>query len=111
MREVVAHLVLFERCFHQWIAMFAEGEELAAFSAAVPARVEALFARCPSVTDLLEELATCRAETVAMLRSLSEPFAGRPEYVRMGQIMIGEDVHTRFHHGQLRRTIAAVRRT
>ncbi len=108
-REVLAHLVLFERCFHQWIAMFVEGEELAAFSAAVPARVEALFARCPSLTDLLEELKSSRAETVAMLRSLSEPFVGRPEYVRMGQIMIGEEVHTRFHHDQLRRTMVAVR--
>jgi len=107
-REILAHLVLFERCFHQWISMFVEGEELGAFAAAVTARVEALLGRCPSMTDLLAELARCRAETVAMLRGLSDPFVGRPEYVRMGQIMIGEHVHTTFHHDQLRRTIAAV---
>jgi uncharacterized protein YndB with AHSA1/START domain len=108
-REVLAHLVLFERCFHQWIAMFVEGEELATFAAAVAARVKALLVRFPSIAELLAELRACRAETVTMLRSLSEMFVGRPEYVRMGQIMIGEDVHTRFHHGQLRRTIAAIR--
>jgi uncharacterized protein YndB with AHSA1/START domain len=108
-REILAHLVLFERCFHQWISMFVEGEELGAFSAAVPARVEALLDRCPTMTALTAELDACRAETVALLRGLSEPFVGRPEYVRMGQIMIGEHVHTTFHHDQLRRTIAAVR--
>jgi len=107
-REILAHLILFERCFQQWSSMYAEGEELGAFAATVPARVEALRARCPSMLELSAELAVARAETVALLRGLSEPFVGHPEYVRMGQIMIEEAVHTTFHHDQLRRTIAAV---
>jgi len=59
--------------------------------------------------DLVAELASCRVETVAMLRGLSEPLVGCPEYTRLGQIMIGEHVHTSFYHDQLRRTIVAVR--
>ncbi|MFC2105057.1 SRPBCC domain-containing protein [Candidatus Bipolaricaulota bacterium] len=103
-KEILAHLVLFERCFQQWLSMSVEGEELGAFAAGVPARVRAILARFSSVVALRTELLACRTETVALLRGLTEPFVGRPEYVRMGQIIIGEAVHTTFHHEQLRRT-------
>jgi len=108
-REILAHLVLFERCFQQWISMCVEGEELREFAATVRTRVEALLARFPSVRELVAELLSCRAETVSLLGGLPEEFVARPEYVRMGQIMIGEEIHSTLHLAQLRRTIAAIR--
>ena len=53
--------------------------------------------------------AGCRAETVSLLRGLLARFVARPEYVQMGQIMIGEEVHSTIHHAQMWRTITAVR--
>jgi len=107
--EILAHLVLFERCFHQWISMLAEGEELLAFAARVPARVAGLLERCPSIVGLSEELRQLRIETVHLIRELPKDFSQSPEYVRMGQIMMGEEIHSIAHHEQVRRTIAAAR--
>ena len=108
-KEILAHLVLFERCFQQWLSMYVEGDELREFAATVRGRVEGLVERFPSVRDLVVELTGCRAETVSLLRGLPEEFTARPEYVRMGQIMIEEAIHSTLHHGQMQRTIAAIR--
>jgi hypothetical protein len=108
-REILAHLVLFERCFQQWISMYVEGDELREFAATVRVRVEALLGRFSSIGDLVAELNGGRTETVSLLRELPEAFASRPEYVRMGQTMIGEAIHSTLHHDQLRRVIAEVR--
>ena len=103
------HLVLFEQRFQQSISMYVEGEELSVFAATVSSRVRALLVRFLSRRDLVAEVDGCRAETVSPLRGLLGSFAARPEYVRMGQIMIGEEIYSTIHRVQTRRMIAAVR--
>ena len=109
LREVLAHLMLFERSLQQWISTLVVGQELRAFAITVPARIKALFSRYGTAEALQQALASHRRETVALVEALPNEFIETPDYVRMGQVLIQEEIHTAVHHDQLRRTLEAVR--
>jgi uncharacterized protein YndB with AHSA1/START domain/uncharacterized damage-inducible protein DinB len=112
-KEVLAHLSLGERGFHNFLANVALDGWLdggPGNPTAIPGRLEAVLSMTPSLRGLLDRFFADEAETVAFLQRLpEETLAHKARFYRMRQFLAFVSLHTREHTEQIKGIIEAVR--
>ncbi len=105
--EILAHLILFERLTHEYIAHCRLGytETHMPQVVSVPGRIEAVMRTVPTREALLDSLHQSLDETVALLRALPSEFVSHPGYIAMGQAINLDQFHYDRHVEQLERTV------
>jgi uncharacterized protein YndB with AHSA1/START domain len=112
-KETMAHLIIGERGFQDWLASLINDDEIwhdrFENPTTVPARLKALLTVYPTVPELLEEFKRSEAETVAMLAALPDEFVARKRaYVRLGYALLElPGYHTCQHLDQIREAVKA----
>ena len=104
--EVLAHLIPFERMFHNWLGATVSGFDMIEWIKHPHFWSDGLLEIYPTMAQLREALRRGRAETVAYIRRLPSTFAQTPTYRRMGMILIMDQFHPVHHHEQIRRILA-----
>jgi uncharacterized protein YndB with AHSA1/START domain len=110
-REVMAHLISSERDNCTWIASLAQGEEIPAYYSNLPARLKAVVATYPTVSQLVDEMKHAQAEVVALLAELPTEFVERKiGYIRMGSgLLEGFSYHLKDHLNKIQELVEAAR--
>lgn len=103
--DVLAHLIPFERMFHNWLGATVSGFEMISWIKHPALWSNGLLETYSTLAELREALKHARAETVAYIRRLPTDFARTPTYRRMGMVLIMDQFHPAHHHGQIRRIL------
>jgi len=104
--EILAHILPMELGFQPWLAIFVAGGESRTYTGRLPMRRLATLRVSSTLSELRAQLRWIRAGTAALVRELPEDFVATPTYIRAGQDLVRDQLHTRLHHGQLRRVVA-----
>ncbi len=109
-KEILAHLILFERDIRLWLAARILGEDIPFLPESPSSRVGAVVATHGTCSNLLRELKMAEAETVAMLFALPDEFVRRKGiYIRAAQTLLGFSHHHQMHFEQIQATLNALR--
>jgi len=107
--DVLAHLIPFERMFHNWLGATVSDFEMISWIKHPVLWTDGLIDVYPTLSELREALRRARAETVAYLRRVPLDFAQTATYRRMGMILIMDQFHPAHHHEQIRRILRDLR--
>jgi len=107
--EILAHILPMELGFQPWLAIFVAGGESRTYTGRLPMRRLATLRISSTLSELRAQLRWIRAGTAALVRELPEDFVATPTYIRAGQDLVRDQLHTRLHHDQLRRVVAQLR--
>ena len=111
-KEILAHLIHYERSWHTWMNDLVSGFEpwYDDFGGNLQGRVEATVAAYSTMAELREELRRNCDETTAFLARLPEDFQARKgSYWRLAFNMVDEPYHFNLHLDQMRSAIEAAR--
>jgi uncharacterized damage-inducible protein DinB len=112
-KETLAHLILGERYWQNFMAEIVTGQESWAddWGGNLHAQVRATVAAYPCLAEMLEAFQRSICETVAFYANLPKGFVNRKgSYWRIAHNALEAAEHYRTHLGQIRSIIAAARR-
>ena len=104
-KEVLAHLIPFERMFHNWLGATTSGLEMLHWVKHPRLWTDGLLEVYPTLAALRGELRRARAETIAYIRRLPDDLTRRPTYRRLGMMLLLDQFHPPHHHRQIRRIL------
>ena len=107
-KEVLAHLIPFERMFHNWLGATASGLEMLHWVKHPRLWTDGLLEIYPTLNALRSELGRARTETIAYIRRLPDDLTRRPTYRRLGMMLLLDQFHPPHHHQQIRRILEAL---
>lgn len=106
--QILAHLILTERNYQEFLGGYVQAPELHAFTANASARVNAVVQSYGNTQALLNELKRAYAETVAIIRAFEDEKFERPYILWWANFQLGNITggHNREHILQIQDTLA-----
>jgi uncharacterized protein YndB with AHSA1/START domain len=112
-KEVLAHLIIGERSWSNFMVELADGQERWSDDTTGNSheQTRAVVTAYPTVQELLEELKRNQVETLAFISNMpSDLFERKGSYWRLASYMLTPSTHNQIHKDQIRTAIEAARK-